>query len=360
MNKPKILYVLPTLKKDGAEVQISNLIKNFDSVDTDLFTFDLYRNGDSIEESLRGIKVYSKKRTISIIEIYKIIQANNYDIVHSHLPKADLYIGFIKLFSRSFMHIISVHAQYGTRTEESKIKYLFFNIFWKFILNRSDGVIAISEKIKKWLVHDKNLSSKKITTIHYGIEITKRAKVTSNNSTIGMAARMLPWKGWERVLKVASVLKKQNLDFKLLFAGSDDINYKKTLIAKVKKQGLENHVSFHNHFENIEDFFSKIDLFMFLSESEGFGLIVLEAIENNTPVICSNIEPLSEFVDNSYNTLVNPKNFNDIANLTTKILVNSIFKNKVQTKQKQKIIKEFSIGKASYSYENYYIKLLND
>jgi|TARA_B100001093_G_scaffold425695_1_gene419289 glycosyltransferase involved in cell wall biosynthesis len=360
MNKPKILYVLPTLKKDGAEVQIANLIKNCDNFEIDLFTFDLYRIGDSIEQNLGEIKVFSKKRILSIIEIYKLIQVNNYDIVHSHLPKADLFVGLINLFNNSFIHIISVHAQYGTRTEESKIKYLFFNIFWKFILNRSDGVIAISGKIKKWLVQNKKISSKKITTIHYGIEITNRTESTLNGNTIGMAARILPWKGWEGVLKVALVLKKQNLDYKLIFAGSDDINYKKTLVEKVKEQGLEEYVFFHNHYENIEDFFSKIDLFLFLSESEGFGLVVLEAIENNTPVICSNIEPLSEFVDNSFNTLVNPNNFNDIATLAAKILDDKNFKNKVQTKQKEKIIKEFSIGKASYKYENYYIKLLNN
>ena len=54
-------------------------------------------------------------------------------------------------------------------------------------------------------------------------------------------------------------------------------------------------VLLHYHYSNIEEFFSKIDLFLFLSESEGFGLVVLEAIQNNTPVVCSNIEPLSEF-----------------------------------------------------------------
>lgn len=45
MNKPKILYVVPTLKKDGAEVQISNLVSNLTKFQIDIYTFDLYRRG---------------------------------------------------------------------------------------------------------------------------------------------------------------------------------------------------------------------------------------------------------------------------------------------------------------------------
>ena len=47
-DKLKILHVVPTLKKDGAEVQLSELFKDFNNVHIELFTFDLYENGDSI------------------------------------------------------------------------------------------------------------------------------------------------------------------------------------------------------------------------------------------------------------------------------------------------------------------------
>ena len=43
MNKSKILFVLPTLKQDGAEVQISNLLSCFENFKVDIFTFDLFQ-----------------------------------------------------------------------------------------------------------------------------------------------------------------------------------------------------------------------------------------------------------------------------------------------------------------------------
>lgn len=44
----KVLHVIPTLKKDGAEVQLSEIFKNFNSIEVELFTFDKYEYGDSI------------------------------------------------------------------------------------------------------------------------------------------------------------------------------------------------------------------------------------------------------------------------------------------------------------------------
>ena len=38
MNNSKILFVMPTLKKDGAEVQIANLISYFKHFQIDIFT----------------------------------------------------------------------------------------------------------------------------------------------------------------------------------------------------------------------------------------------------------------------------------------------------------------------------------
>ena len=87
---------------------------------------------------------------------------------------------------------------------------------------------------------------------------------------------------------------------------------------------------------------------------------MLEAIENNVPVVCSNIEPLSEFVDDSYKTLVNRENTKEIADFVNKIMKNSNLLKKIQLKQKSKIQKEFLITLAARKYEKYYINLLNN
>ena len=359
-NKIKVLHVVPTLKRDGAEVQLSKIFKQFKYVEVELFTFDIYEEGDSIIDSLEGTKVTSARRFLGIFYLFKFIKKNDFKLVHSHLPKSDILVGIINKLNRRFSHIVSVHAQYGTREGENKFKYNLTNFLWKYILNRSEGVIAISEKIKSWLILNKGIDNKKIEVIHYGVEIKKRNKKNMMDNSIGMAARMLPWKGWDKVIQTAHFLKKEGVKFNLKLAGSDDEGYLKNIKNLIKEYDLEDNVEIYGHFSNIDEFFEKIDLFLFLSESEGFGLVVLEAIENNVAVVCSNISPLNEFVENVSNCLVDRDSPKVIASLLKKYFKdNQEELNIIKKLQKEKIVKNFSIDKTAKKIEKFYINAIN-
>ena len=355
----KVLHVVPTLKKDGAEVQLSEIFKNFNNIEVELFTFDKYEYGDSILKNLGNIVLHHKSSIMSIIFLNKLIKDNKYNIVHSHLPKSDLIIGFLRFFNKNINHVVSVHAQYGTRDKENKFKYFFSNKIWKILLNRSVGVIAISKKINSWLIDEIGIKPKKITTIHYGTEIKKRNTKNNNNNSIGMAARMLPWKGWDKVIETSFYLKEIGVDFTLKLAGSDDEDYLKTIKKLISDFDLEDNVKIYDHFTNIEEFFEEIDIFLFLSSSEGFGLVVLEAIENNVAVICSDISPLNEFVLNTSGVLVDREKTKDIANLTAKILANESELEEIKIKQRQHIIENFTIKQSAKNIEKFYINAIN-
>ena len=358
-TKLKVLHVVPTLKKDGAEVQLSEIFKHFNNVNVELFTFDKYENRDSVIDNLNSIVLHHKKSLASIFFLIKLIKDNNYNIIHSHLPKSDLIIGVLKYFNKNINHVVSVHAQYGTRDSENKFKYFFSNILWKKILNRSNGVIAISNKINIWLKEDIGIKSEKITTIHYGIKLKKRNYKEYKNNSIGMAARILPWKGWDKVIETAYYLKNLGINFTLKLAGSDDEGYLYTIKKSIHEFDLEENVIIFDYFTNIEDFFDEIDIFLFLSSSEGFGLVVLEAIENNVAVICSDISPLNEFVSNISGALVNRDKPKEIANVIAKILENKDELEKIKFKQKEHILNNFSIEKSATNIEKFYINAIN-
>ena len=360
-NNQKILYVMPTLKQDGAEVQILNLLKHISINEIEIYAFEKFKSSSSIYKDLisLGLKVHISS---SFVYFFKLVSKNNYKIIHSHLPKADFFVGIVSFFNSSFLHVISVHAKYGTRKGENKLKYFIFNILWKSILNRSAGVVAISNSIESWLLDRMKIKNRNIKVIHYGINLKIREKNkirNKNKNTIGMAARILPWKGFDKTLNVAEKLMQKEFDFKLVLAGSDDINYKKSLIKKTKDLKINKFVEFKESYQNIDDFFSEIDLFLFLSESEGFGLIVLEAIENNIPVVCSNISPLNEFVDNGNLTLVDRDNPVEIADKIIEIFNSDELYTKIQTDQRTKVENAFVINDKASQFENFYNNLLN-
>ena len=99
---------------------------------------------------------------------------------------------------------------------------------------------------------------------------------------------------------------------------------------------------------------------LFLSESEGFGLVVLEAIENNVAVVCSNLSPLNEFVANVSNCLVDRDNPKVIASLLEKYFKDNQKELKIIKKlQKENIVKNFSIDKTAKKIEKFYINAIN-
>ena len=174
-----------------------------------------------------------------------------------------------------------------------------------------------------------------------------------------MAARILPWKGWDKVIETSYYLKELGVDFTLKLAGSDDEDYLKTIKKLITDFDLEDNVKIYDHFTNIEEFFEEIDIFLFLSSSEGFGLVVLEAIENNVAVICSDISPLNEFVLNTSGVLVDREKTKDIANLTAKILANESELEEIKIKQRQHIIENFTIKQSAKNIEKFYINAIN-
>ena len=174
-----------------------------------------------------------------------------------------------------------------------------------------------------------------------------------------MAARMLSWKGWDKVIETAYYLKELGVNFTLKLAGSDDEGYLETIKKLIQDYDLVENVEIYDHFGNIEEFFEEIDLFLFLSSSEGFGLVVLEAIENNVPVICSDISPLNEFVLDVSGTLVDREKTEEIANRIANITKNPTNFVEINKKQRKNISLNFSIKSSAEKIEKFYINAIN-
>lgn len=79
-------------------------------------------------------------------------------------------------------------------------------------------------------------------------------------------------------------------------------------------------------------------MFVFPTLSEGFGIPVLEAFVNKTPVITSNVTSIPEIVGNSA-VMVNPNHENDITDSILKLLKDTDFADKLVIKGEQQAAK---------------------
>ena len=70
-------------------------------------------------------------------------------------------------------------------------------------------------------------------------------------------------------------------------------------------------VEWINHEPNVYEFLETIDLFIITSKYEGFGLVVLEAMQSNIPIVASRISPFEEILGSDFSTLCNVGEMNE-------------------------------------------------
>ena len=79
--------------------------------------------------------------------------------------------------------------------------------------------------------------------------------------------------------------------------------------------------------DNIRDIIEFSDVFALTSEYEGLGLVLLEAMASNTPIIATNASAIPEVIKNNYNgLLIEHLNQKDLVNKLNRIKVESLAK----------------------------------
>lgn len=138
---------------------------------------------------------------------------------------------------------------------------------------------SVSESVYK--KYFPNIKGKVIPIVEKGLKKETRKKEVTTQVTIGFLGGVSEKKGFNQIKRVTNKLSRQGLNFKLLCAGSDSDNY------FFKKNNVDN-LGIISRSE-INDFYHRVDLLVVPSQwHETFGLVVLEALVNKVPVLCSN------------------------------------------------------------------------
>jgi len=111
---------------------------------------------------------------------------------------------------------------------------------------------------------------------------------------IGNAARLTPQKGQKLLLDIAVILKQQPIPFRVLIAGTGELEAELKDYARAK--GVEDVVQFLGFVTDMKSFLSTIDIFALTSLWEGFGQAQVEAMEAGKPVVAWNVSSMPEIV----------------------------------------------------------------
>lgn len=271
--------------------------------------------------------INSIKGSIKLLEILKKIQPNVF-----FSPNLSI-TGF--LFIKN--HYVVIHdlipLKFPELFENASLKFKLFyatKVFQKLSILTCKKVIAVSQNTKKDIKEILKIKEEKIKVItegvtHFETKLNKEIlskKFNIDNEYLLFVGRHEKYKNIDKVINAYLNLPENIKEtLSLVIIGKSN----NLVTPELKKLGKENKKIIFLESLSPEDlslFYKSAKILVHLSEYEGFGLTVLEAMSYGIPVIASNISSIPEVVGDS-SFLVDINNEKEIIDKIT-ILINDI------------------------------------
>lgn len=242
---------------------------------------------------------------VQLVRIKKFLTLGHLagSIIHAHLPRAQIIASLG--MNKSQKLICSRHDE---DQFYPKAKRKVSNLLFKLVDLRVEYWIAISEAVKaKMMTYNEMPRKANIQVVHYGYgaQFTKlaldvvdrlRLKYALNSDcfVIGCVARLVWQKNHETLLQAFALFQKSYPDAKLLLVGDGP---RRTHLENLANSlSIEQSVIFAGKVNSVKEHLSLMDVFVLSSTTEGFGLVLLEAMEAGIPLISSDASALAEVI----------------------------------------------------------------
>lgn len=297
-----VFHLITTINRGGAENQLLILVK--EQVSQGFEVHVVFLKGEPELESdfvKAGALVHSELANVSPLfqpfKFRKIIKGAD-AIVHAHLPRAELVA--LLTFTK-FKFFASRHNAEPFFPGAPKI---LSNFLSRLVELRSNKVIAISNAVRDFLVDRGEVSQpNNIEVIHYGYQRQIKREVDSTNSKsrifkLGTISRLTEQKDIPTMISAFRIYKDESRlsSLSILGAGSLEAELRET----VKVMGVAESVNFLGRSSSIYNFLTGLDVFILTSKYEGFGMVLLEAMDAGIPIVASRNSAIPEVLGDDF------------------------------------------------------------
>ena len=294
--------------------------------------------------------------TISFFKILKLLIRERPDIIHCNTPKASLLFliaGFIlRVPCRIYyIHGFKYHGAIGLKRKFLKVIEIITCFF-------ASDIIAVSKGVQQEVASD--LTNKEVKIIGNGSingidlsqfavenydkeQLKQNLGIGSSNYVFGFIGRLVGDKGINELVTAFVKLTANYDDITLLLVGPFEANLDP--IKQETRQEIQNNknilsVGFQ---EDVKPFLAAMNVFVFPSYREGFGMSLMEANAMNVPAISSNIIGCNEVIEEGINGfLIKSKDETALFNKMESCLLNKSVIEKMSLDCREVIQKKYS------------------
>ena len=363
----KILYVIDSMTKDGAE---SQLLKTLEQLPPERYEVSVVLSraeGERVAEltalpcvrEVTALAGGDKRRHLleKAFAIAGIVNAIKPDIVHSWLWYSNCLCGLSRKcgFWRHVPFIASQRGDYHARYSKFRL--------WlteKVIYNTADVLLTNSEPIQRYLCQ--RYPDKKIQSIPNLLELptkvwTQPRTPETEEKLIVSVGRFAPEKGHRYLIEALNLLKQQNVAWRCTFLGEGKLEAE--LCARVAEYGLSEQVAFPGFCEDVFSVLLTADVFVLPSLHESSPNALIEAMGIGMPCIASDLAGIANLFEDETNGLRVPaKDSEALAAALHRMLTAPNFAMKLGRNARATIQQKFNSAESMRKLENIYAQFL--
>ena len=225
----------------------------------------------------------------------KVIKKLNPDIIHAHDYRAS---GMVSLFSKQYKTISHIHVN-----KSNMHSFNIYSILYEKLFERFNTIVWVSKSAYDDFYFKSKVKNKSIvlSNVIDGNFIINKSNLESYNDFYDLIflGRLTKQKNPERLIDIASMIKKKKDDFKVAIVGGGE---KYDLIANlIKERKLENNIKMYGFKNNPYPILKNSKLLIMTSIWEGTPMVALEAQAMSIPIISTPIDGLKDIIINGKN-----------------------------------------------------------
>jgi glycosyltransferase involved in cell wall biosynthesis len=369
MNKLRVLHVAAT-STGGIGFNLLMLAKHMDRREFEL-SFAIPRDSpfyDRIAEEGHNVysltisrSPFSPRNLKAFRDIWKIIRSGRYDIVHTHTSVGG-FLGRVIARTHNVPSILwTIHGWSFDYPLGGALRRRFFWAIEKFLDRFTDHYVAISKNMQEVGIAAGISPQQKVTLIYHGIETAglgnggnlSASRTDTGSPVIGTVGRLEPQKAIDDFLRAARMVKERFPRVRFIVVGDGPL--RKELETLSITLGIEGDVVFTGWQENVAGYIADMDIFCLTSRWEGFGIILLEAMAMNIPVVATRVGGVPEIVDDGKGgILVSPRKPEEIADGLCLLLSDADMRKRMGAHNTERVKAVFGVREMADKYQMVY------
>jgi glycosyltransferase involved in cell wall biosynthesis len=299
----------------------------------------------------------------------RVYRSEGFDLVHCHLSRDIATVIPARQLSRTNIPVV-LSKSVGSYIQKK-------DLFHRYTYGHLARVLAISSVIRRNVLATTSMPPGRVLTLHFPVDTTRfdpavvdrRAVrdefgIAPDEIVAGFVGRFSPGKGHEELLAAASMLADGHPELRFVVVGEashGEEEYAQFVRESARVLTASGRLLFTGFRKDVPALMAAFDLLVFPSHAEAFGMVLIEAMAMERPVVSTNCDGVLDIVgDGETGLLVPPKDAHALAAAIERLLADSEARKQMGRAGRRRVISKFEIGAHLRSLEEIYRRVIED